>query len=219
MSPYRLPNLQQIKREFQKLRNPIEISLFLSPEEDPESFPAYEFINTIANQDPKIKLNLITKQAKPELFNQYHIKEVPAIVIEDSGIVYTGVPSGPEAMMFIQTLIMKSTENTGIGEVISRVLASLTKPVLLRTIITSQCTICPLAVKIGNMLALESALTGGGLIKHEIIEALEHPDYVAEYDLSAVPIILINNEIAFNGIPDVDEYVLKIAKAGKSVNL
>ncbi|NVM52390.1 MAG: thioredoxin family protein [Candidatus Helarchaeota archaeon] len=215
MSRYRLPSEQMLKRKFAKLKNPIQISIFISPQEDHDSFSVFEFMRAITNQDSKIELNLITKKMKPELFEQYHIEEVPAIVIEDTGIQYTGVPSGPESMMFIQTLIMKSTENSGVGAVISKVLDSLKKPVQLRTIITSQCTICPLAVKIGNMLSLESAFNGNGKVRHEIIEALEHMEYVSNYDLSAVPIILINNEIAFNGIPDVDRYVSKIAEAGR----
>ncbi len=215
MSTYRLPSEQQLKREFQKLHKPVKIQLFLSPDDNPDQFSAYEFIRAIANYDPRIELNLITRKAKPNLFEQYKIEETPTITIEGTGIQYTGVPSGPETTMFIQTIVMKSTEDSGIGEVISRVIASLTKDVQLRTIITSQCTICPLAVKIGNMFAIESAIHGNGHLKHEIIEALEHSDYVSDYDLSAVPIILINNQIAFNGIPDVNEFLLKIAEVGK----
>ena len=212
---YRLPSEQMIKREFKKLKNPVKLILFLSPDEAPETFSVFEFYSAIANHDPKIELQLYTKATKPELFDQYQVNEVPAIIIEESGIRYTGVPFGPEATMFIQTLVMKSTENTGIGEVISRVLASLTKPVQLRTIVTSECTICPLAVKIGNMLTIESTLNGSGKVQHEIIEALEHKEYVSRYDLSAVPIILINDEVAFTAIPDVDKYGSKIAEAGK----
>jgi glutaredoxin-like protein len=212
---YRLPSEQMLKRELQKLTNPIKLSLFLSSQEESDSFEIFEFFNTIANQDPKIELTTITKGAKPELFEQYQISEVPALVIEGSGVRYTGVPSGPEAGMFLQTLVMLSTGSSGIGDLISKILASLTKPVQVRTIVTSQCTICPLAVKIGNMLALESALNGDGKLSHEIIEALEHADYVSGYDLSAVPIIVINNEVAFNGIPDVDKYVAKISEVGK----
>jgi glutaredoxin-like protein len=215
MPPYRLPNEQMLKREFEKLKDPLEISLFISPDENADSFAAYEFLCALLNQDNRIKLNLITKNTKPELFAQYNIKEVPTIIIEGSGIRFIGVPSGPEAITFVQALIMKSTANSGIGDVISKVLASLTKPVQLQTIVTSQCTICPLAVKIGNMLALESALQGNNRVQHEIVEALEHEQYVSKYDISAVPLILINNEVVFNGIPQVDQYILKISAVGK----
>ncbi len=215
MPGYRLPSEQMLKRELQKLTNPIKLSLFLSSHEESGSFEIFEFFNTIANQDSKIELNTITKGVKPELFEQYQISEVPTLVIERSGVRYTGVPSGPEAGMFLQTLVMLSTGNSGIGDLISKILASLTKPVQIRTIVTSQCTICPLAVKIGNMLTLESALNGDGKLSHEIIEAMEHADYVSGYDLSAVPIIVINDEVAFNGIPDVDKYVAKISEVGK----
>jgi alkyl hydroperoxide reductase subunit AhpF len=204
-----------LKREFQKLKDPVKLSLFLAPDENPETFSVFEFLSAIANHDDRVQLTLITKSAKPELFDQYKIEEVPAIVIEGTGIRYIGPPAGPESMMFIQSLVMKSTQNSGIGDVISKVLASLNKPVQVRTVITSQCTICPLAVKIGNMFSIESALHGNGKLQHEIIEALEHEDYVSGYDLSAVPIIIINDDVAFNGVPDVDQYVLKIAEAGR----
>lgn len=204
-----------MKREFKKLRKPIKILLFLSTKDDSTSLSVLEFMNVIVNQDPQIDLKVFYKETHSESFEQQQIQEIPAIVIEGTGICYTGVPSGPESGVFIQTLIMKSTENSGVGEVISKILASVTKPVKLRSIMTSQCTICPLAVKIGNTIALESAINGNGKITHEIVEALEHKNYVAKYDLSAVPIIIINNKVTFHGLPDVDKYVMKIAEAGR----
>jgi alkyl hydroperoxide reductase subunit AhpF len=215
LSKYNLPSEQMLKRELERLKDPIQVYLFLDPQADPDSFSVYEYLNTITTNYPKLHLKLITKSIHPTLFEQYQIKEVPTILIEGSGVQYTGIPAGPEAMVFIQTLVMKSTANSGIGEVISRILASLTKEIQIRTIVTSQCTICPLAVKIGNMLSIESTLNGNGKVTHEIINASEHEDYVSNYDLSAVPIIIINDKVAFNGIPDVDQYVRKITEVGK----
>ncbi|HUY01301.1 MAG TPA: thioredoxin family protein [Candidatus Deferrimicrobium sp.] len=204
-----------LKRELERLKDPIELVIFLDPQKDPDSFSVYEYLNVIATNYPKLHLKLITKNVYPDLFEQNQIKEVPTLLIEGSGIQYTGIPAGPEAMVFIQTLVMKSTANSGIGEVISRILASLTKNIRIRTIVTTQCTICPLAVKIGNMLSIESTLNGNGKVAHEIINASEHETYVSNYDLSAVPLIIINDEVAFNGIPDVDQYVRKITELGK----
>lgn len=215
MSEYRLPNEQMLKREFEKLQDDVELSLFLDAKGDDNSFPVFEFMTHFANLDSRIKLKLVTKKTKPELFGEYNITEVPAIVIEGSGIRYTGVPAGPEASVFIQALVMKSTANSGIGELISKVLSKLINKVQLKTIITSQCTICPLAVRISNSFSLESALKGYNTIEHEIIDASEHANYVSEFDVSAVPLILINDQVAFNGMPDVDRYVRKIVEAGK----
>jgi len=215
MSEYRLPNEQMLKREFEKLRDDVNLYLFLDVKQEDNSFSVFEFLNYFANLDSRIKLKMVTKHTKPELFKEYNIIEVPAIVIENSGIRYTGIPAGPEASVFIQALVMKSTANSGIGDAVSRVLASLTKIVSLRTIITSQCTICPLAVRIANSFSLESALKGYNTIQHEIIDASEHASYISEFDVSAVPIILINDQIAFNGLPDVDKYIQKIVQAGK----
>jgi glutaredoxin-like protein len=215
VSEYRLPNEQMLKREFERLQDDVHLSLFIDPKEDDNSFSVFEFMNYFTNLDSRIKLDVITKSTKPDLFEEYQITEVPAIVIEESGIRYTGIPAGPEASVFIQTLIMKSTSNSGIGEVITKILASLTKKVSIRTVVTSHCTICPLAVRIGNTFSLESALKGYDKIQHEIIDASEHEEYVSQFDVSAVPIILINDEVAFNGIPDVDKYIQKIIQAGK----
>jgi len=215
LAGYRLPSEQMLKREFQKLDKPVKLLLFLSSKEESNSFQVYEFFNSIALQDPKITLDVITQNTQSKLFTSYHVSEVPTLIIEGSGVRYVGVPSGPEAGMFIQTIVMSSTKTTSIGDFISKILTSVLNPVQIRTIVTSQCTICPLAVRIGNIFALESALKGNGKVQHEIIEALEHADYVSEYDLSAVPIIIINEVVAFNGIPDVNKYVEKIAEAGK----
>jgi len=215
MSEYRLPNEQMLKREFEKLKEDVHLSLFLDSKEDDNSFSIFEFMSHITSLDARIKLRVITKKTKPELFEKYKITEVPTIVIEGSGIRYVSIPAGPEASVFIQTLVMKSTANSGIGEAICKILSILTKKVHLKTIVTSQCTICPLAVRIGNMLSLESALKGNNKIQHEIVDASEHADYVSQFDVSAVPIILINDRVIFNGIPDVDKYVHEIFEAGK----
>ena len=212
---YRLPSEMLLKREFGRLKNPIKIALFISKKEEPNCSASIEFMSAIANPDPRIELDIISIESSPDLFEKHNITEVPTIIVNETGIQYTGVPSGPETVTFIQTLVMASTKNSGIGDVIKKIIASLTKSVYLRTIVTSECTICPLAVKIGNMLSLESSFSGNGMIRHEIIESIEHEEYVSEYDLSSVPIVLINEEVAFNGVPDVDKYILKIAAAGK----
>ncbi|MFX1296199.1 MAG: hypothetical protein ACFFD2_15285 [Promethearchaeota archaeon] len=65
------------------------------------------------------------------------------------------------------------------------------------------------------MFATEFALNGNNKVQHEIMETLEYFDYISKYDLSAVPISLINEKIIFIRIPDFDQYVLKNVEAGK----
>ncbi|TFG05790.1 MAG: hypothetical protein EU536_01030 [Promethearchaeota archaeon] len=215
MSRYRITNEAMLKREFEKLEKPITLSLFLLSEDHLDSPEIIIYLESICKLNSKLSLQLYFQSHDPMKFTEYQITEPPTLVIEQAGIRYVGVPTGPESMIFVQSLIMTSTGTTGVGTAISAALASLKKNVTIRTIITHDCIICPLAVKIGNMLTLETAIRGNGNLTHEIIESLEHHDYVSKFDLASVPIILINNEVAFRGIPKVDPYVSKIIQAGR----
>ncbi|MHA1266037.1 MAG: hypothetical protein ACTSRS_12465 [Candidatus Helarchaeota archaeon] len=215
MASYRLPSKLLLQREFQNLQKPVTLSLFLKETELEPAEAVISFLQFIAEQNAKISLKIYSQIDQPHIFAKYNIQESPAIVLENSGIKYTAVPAGPESIMFVKTIVMLSTQTTGIGDAVSKIVTSLSRDVALKTIITSDCTVCPLAVKIGNMLTLESNLKGNGKLQHEIIDSLEHESYVSAYDISAVPLILINDSVAFNGIPNLDQYLLKIAEAGK----
>jgi len=47
------------------------------------------------------------------------------------------------------------------------------------------------------------------------IDILEHPDVVIKYNIMSTPVIVIDEKVAFTGVPDEDELKKRINKALK----
>ena len=61
------------------------------------------------------------------------------------------------------------------------------------------------------MIALESFKAGGRVIT-EVIEAFENPDIADYYGITNVPAVVVNDTLAFVGVPYEEEFVETIRK-------
>ncbi len=150
-----------------------------------------------------------------EICIQYHVDRVPTILFPDHGIRYTGSPIGMEAAPFLQTIVLASTNKTGVPLDMQNDLKTKAKGKLIRTIVTPTCPYCPTAVLTANRVAIAS----GGAVTSEIIESYEHGDLAAKYKITGVPAVVIgkvqdglitNDEVAFLGLPSGRDMVEKL---------
>lgn len=71
---------------------------------------------------------------------------------------------------------------------------------------TQTCPHCPMAIK-----AAEDAKEAlGDQIEYEHIDANENPEKAMEYQIMAVPTVIIDGEVAFVGAPTSDELIAKL---------
>jgi alkyl hydroperoxide reductase subunit AhpF len=129
----------QIRREFEKLENPISLKVFTSEIYCPACADTVELCETLAEITDKITFETISLDTQEELAAKYEVEYPPTIRIESggelTGIRYTGIPAGGEFAAFIQTLVMVSTQTTELGHLKEK-LMEIKKPVVVRTVVT-----------------------------------------------------------------------------------
>ena len=124
-----------LKRELEKLEQPIELKVFTAKVHCPACEDTITLCKTLTELSDKISFEEISLDTQKELAAKYEVEKVPTIIIEGTGIRYTGIPAGGEFPAFISTLVMVSTQTTEVGHLKPK-LMEIKKPVVVRTVIT-----------------------------------------------------------------------------------
>ncbi len=124
-----------LKRELEKLDTPISLKVFTSKVHCPACEDTITLCKTLTELSGKISFEEISFDTQKELAAKYEVEKVPTIIIEGTGIRYTGIPAGGEFSAFVHTLVMVSTQTTEIGHLKEK-LMGITKPVVVRTVVT-----------------------------------------------------------------------------------
>ena len=86
----------------------------------------------------------------------------------------------------------------------------MSKPVHIQVFITLTCPYCPMAVQLAHEMAMESTL-----ITSDMVEATEFPHLAHKYDVAAVPKVVMNETIEFEGALPESEFLKYVLEAGK----
>jgi len=183
-----------------------------SPEYDECQFcdDMEELLTEIASMSPQLDV-AIHHFSDEKVRDEYAIKRAPALAIvgeQDYGIRYYGIPSGYEAQSLLDDIIDVSAGQSRLSTETKKWLAGLDKPVHLQVFVTPMCPHCPSAVRTAHQLALES-----NMVTADAIEAMEFPELAREYEVYAVPKIVINDKNHFEGALPEKQYVAEIRKA------
>jgi alkyl hydroperoxide reductase subunit AhpF len=124
-----------LKRELEKLEAPISLKVFTAKVHCPACEDTITLCKTLTELTDKITFEEISLDTQVDLAKKYEVEKVPTIIIEGTGIRYTGIPAGGEFPAFVQTLVMVSTQTTEVGHIKEK-LMEISKPVVVRTVIT-----------------------------------------------------------------------------------
>ncbi len=161
----------------------------------------------------KIQLEVYTPDSPhyDQALQQYNLKHVPAIVIvgKNNGMVrYLGIPSGHEFGAFVETIKEMSLGHVHLPEEIIEEVRKIDKPVHIQVFVTPTCPYCPMAaVTSYHFAAINPNITS------DVIEAVEFPDLANKYRVNAVPAIVINDKVRFEGAYPPDAFLQKIKEA------
>ncbi len=89
-----------------------------------------------------------------------------------------------------------------------KALEKLEKPLHIQVFVTPTCPYCPKAVRMAHQMAIES-----DKIRGDMIEATEFPHLSNHYNVSAVPKIIINDVVDFEGALHEPVYLEKVLEA------
>lgn len=192
-------NRTEISLLISDLKNKVKILAFYSDVSCSTCQDTIQYIEEICELNDNINLMKYEKTVHSEIFQKCEISLLPAILITDiesdnSRIRFYGIPSGYEIHSFVHAIKMVSgTTNKIEPEIIERI-KKLNKSFHLEVFITPTCSFCPQAVINGHILAYYN-----DNITCDMIESTSMKEYVNQYNISSVPVTLINGITKING--------------------
>mgnify|MGYP005839476829 CR=1 FL=1 len=213
-------NQTLLRDKFAKdLTNKVNITLFTQAE-SPLTVPGQEcmycketreLLEEIAGLSDKISLRVRDFVADSEEAKQSGVDKIPAIIIGDGasrGVRYFGIPSGYEFASLIEDIVEVSRGDTELSADIKSQLAKIDQDVHIQVFVTPTCPYCPGAARVAHQMAIENPH-----FTSDVIEAMEFPHLAQKYRVMAVPKIVINDKIEFQGSVPADEFLRQVLQA------
>ena len=137
---------------------------------------------------------------------------LPCLTIAHRGlgkIHYQALPDGPELPPFVEALLgpTQSSADTTAGW--AERLSALTRPAELLVFVGATCPHCPGAVRAGNRIALASPL-----VTVSIVDVQRHSSLAERFNVRAVPLTILDAELAITGVVRPADLVDKILSRG-----
>jgi glutaredoxin-like protein len=183
----------------QRLHRPLELFVFANTTTETGA-DCLHIATSVSELTPKVRLHHI-----PSLDNdtakRLNIRRLPAFVVMDEnhnhhGIVHYGVPAGYDFAAFLNTLTEVSQGKADLCPGTRARLSTLDQAVHLQVFVGPKCPFCPIATHFANQFSIASEL-----ISAETINTYQFPDWVEEFQIQALPTVLINNTVRMIGIP------------------
>ncbi|KPJ72082.1 hypothetical protein AMJ52_07540 [candidate division TA06 bacterium DG_78] len=208
----------QVKEMFKDLKNPVKLIVFTH--DGLVKVPGSEcqtcqdnrlLMEEVASLSDKISVQIYDFAKDKDNVKQYKIDKIPATIVEgskDYGIRLFGLPAGYEFPTLLNAIKIVSTSNSELSDRTKEKLKTITKPVHIQIFVTLMCPYCSSAVAMGHRLALENEN-----IWAEMVNAQEFPQIAQKYNVFAVPKIVINEKIQFEGSLQEDAFVQKVIES------
>ncbi len=187
---------EQVRQFFEsELQHPVRLVFFTDDAECMYCDLTQQMLEELAALDDRIQLTVYRLDENPDAARQYGIDRVPATLIlaeedgqwKDYGIRFYGIPAEYEFASLLHTIALVSKRDSGLSEPTRRFLDQLEQPVQLDVFVTPSCPYCPRMVYLAHQMALASPH-----VQSAMVEAMEFPEWAAEYGVSSVPHTVIN---------------------------
>ncbi|KPU63519.1 glutaredoxin [Thermococcus sp. EP1] len=211
-----------IKEEFfSKLVNPVKIIVFIGKENCQYCDQLKQLVHEISELSDLVTYEIHDFDNEKDLAEKYRVDVAPAVVItqdgKDLGVRYFGLPAGHEFGSFLEDIVDVSKGETDLLEETKEVLRGINKDVQIYVFVTPTCPYCPMAVRMAHKFAIENALGGNDKILGDMIEAIEFPGLAEQYNVMAVPkvVIRVNGEdkVSFEGAYPEKMFLEKLLEA------
>jgi len=202
--------VEQVRRIFKLLEHQVTLNLFLASESKcPYCREAEEIVNLISRISPKVNVRKYYEGSRE--IKKYNIDKYPAIIVhgkEEYNVRYFGVPAGYEFGVLVEDILYASKGKPDLPENIIERVRRIDKPVHIQVFTTPTCPYCPYVAKVAHMFAIAN-----NYIVSDVINAVEFPELVEKFKVYAVPKVIINNKVTFEGSLTEEEFLRKIEKA------
>ena len=204
----------------QELQNPVTILAFTKMAQGIDQ-PGIEcefcketedLINEVAELSDKIKVESREYSPDDQMAKDLGIDKIPALVVtsdSNKGVRYFGIPGGFEFSSLVEDIVDVSRNATDLSQEAKDMVKGIDKDVHIQVFVTPTCPYCPVAVRTAHQMAIENP----GRITADAVEAAEFPHLVSKYDINAVPTVVINDRVQFQGALPEEDFADQIMQA------
>ena len=196
---------------FQKEKSPLIVP-GREPQEDCGFCPeTRQLLEELTGLTDKLKLTVFDVDKEPAKAAEYGVDKVPAIVVmgeKDFGIRFFGIPSGYEFMSLLEAIVDISRGETELSQETKEALKQLDREVNIQVFVTPTCPYCPMAVRLGHQMAMESPM-----VKAAMVEATEFPELTQKYEVFGVPKSIFNETLSLEGAVPEEIFLKQVLKA------
>jgi glutaredoxin-like protein len=188
----------QVREAFAEMQNPVQIVFFDSSDNCEYCQDTRQLLEEVVALSDKVGLSTYNLETDAAVASQYRVDKAPAFVVAvanpdgkftDTGIQYSGIPSGHEFSTLIQDILLVSSRDSGLKEATRAFLKAVKNPIHLQVFVTPTCPYCPRAVILAHQMAMENP----GMIRAEGIESMEFQAVAQQFNVSGVPQTTINS--------------------------
>ena len=193
---------QQLDTVFARMERPLLLKLYL----DKRSVSAEleSFITALAALSDKLNLEVCDRQAEKSF--------APCVEVcladgTPTGLAFHGVPSGHEFTSFVLGLYNAAGPGQAIDEDTKQKIATVTKPIDMKILVTLSCTMCPDLVVATQRIAAASP----NITAH--VYDIRHFEHLKDqYKVMSVPCLVVNNKDVFFGKKNIRQILDLIYK-------
>ena len=186
----------QLKAYFEKIESPIILEATL--DDSTHSAQMLELLNEVAEQSTKITVKTSGSSENIPSFTVGKVDEV-------ARIAFSGLPMGHEMTSFILAILQASGYPPKVEQDVIESIKGLEGKKHFQTFISLSCHNCPDVVQALNLMA---ALNPD--IEHEMIDGALFQGLVDQYQIMAVPTVILNGEVFGQGRMSVEEIAAKL---------
>lgn len=186
----------QLKAYFEKIESPIVLEATL--DDSTQSAQMLELLNEVAEQSTKITVKTSGNSKNIPSFTVAKVDEV-------ARIAFSGLPMGHEMTSFILAILQSSGYPPKVEQDVIESIKGLEGKKRFQTFISLSCHNCPDVVQALNLMA---ALNPN--IEHEMIDGALFQGLVDQYQIMAVPTVILNGEVFGQGRMSVEEIAAKL---------
>ena len=209
---------EDVRKKLKALKSPVTLVVFT--QDGLVQVPGLECVTCkdnrvlmeeVASLSEKITIEIHDFNKDKEKVAQYKIDKIPATVVtgeSDKGIRIFGIPGGYEFAALLHALDIVSSGESGLSDTTKEKLKAVSKPVHIQVFVTVTCPYCSSAVAMAHRMALEN-----DTITADMVNAQEFPILSQKYNVFAVPKIVINEEVQFEGSVPEDVFVSNVEKS------
>ncbi|MEM3852608.1 MAG: thioredoxin family protein [Methanomassiliicoccales archaeon] len=193
-----------------QLEGEVTLHVFTSKENCEYCEATKEIASELSDIDNRIVVKNYDLKEDREVAEKMNIGMAPAIVVQADGgsVRYFGIPSGYEFSSLLEDITDASSHKTKIPEEIAEKIRAINEPVHIKVFVTPTCPYCPRAVRTAHQFAmLNSKITA------DMIEAIEFPELSEKYSVMAVPRIVVNEKVTFEGAVPESEFAEHVLEA------